>query len=374
MEIVDEVKKAEKEAKKRKRYAHIYYKPFSTYKNLNDWHYQLEMGENIEATALGTGWVAVVTSMGYVRVFSTEGIQRYIFCQGMQVLTVAGYENLLVLVYHSAPAFYGQQALKVKIIDVGAKSYQIINDIECPITRSSTLSWLGFSDEGQLFTLDTEGVLRALNPHNMLWVPVLNFRTEKMTNYSNIWMVGISENDVMAIEVAKGYAVPHINLKSRVRRFKIKYPFLDQESKDPDSKEMSLSQLEQEIFKLQQQIDFEQSRKDTWEHLKHFRTKYDTEYVQTETILGKTELQQKKKELDKAIIGAIRICVMSSDHEKVFAYMNMINFTQTLKICVNFCDSVNASELAQKISKFIQDKEQKEIMLGTFKDQHNSSH
>ena len=59
---------------------------------------------------------------------------------------------------------------------------------------------------------------------------------------------------------------------------------------------------------------------------------------------------------------------MSSDHEKVFAYMNMINFTQTLKICVNFCDSVNASELASKISKFIQDKEQKEIMLGTFKD------
>lgn len=102
--------------------------------------------------------------------------------------------------------------------------------------------------------------------------------------------------------------------------------------------------------------------------MKHFRTKYDTEYNQTESILGKTELQQKKKEMDKAIINAIRICVMSGDHEKVFAFMNMINFTQTLKICVNFCDSVNANELAQKISKFIQDKEQKEIMLGTFKD------
>lgn len=39
MEIEDEVKKAEKERKKRMRYAHIYYKPFSTYKSLNDWHY-----------------------------------------------------------------------------------------------------------------------------------------------------------------------------------------------------------------------------------------------------------------------------------------------------------------------------------------------
>lgn len=72
-------------------------------------------------------------------------------------------------------------------------------------------------------------------------VPVLNFKNEKMTNYQQIWMVGISENDVMAIEVAKGYAVPHINMKSRVRRFKIRIPFLEQESKDPDSKEMSLS-------------------------------------------------------------------------------------------------------------------------------------
>ena len=66
-----------------------------------------------------------------------------------------------------------------------------------------------------------------MNPQNQLWVPVLNFRNENVSNYQQIWMVGISENDVMAIEVAKGYIVPHINLKSRVRRFKMRYPFLD---------------------------------------------------------------------------------------------------------------------------------------------------
>jgi hypothetical protein len=162
----------------------------------------------------------------------------------MPVLTVAGYENLLVIVYHTAPAFYGQQCLRMKIIDIGSKSFSMINDVECPITRLSTLSWLGFSDEGQLFILDTEGILRAMNPQNHIFVPVLNFRNEKMTNYQHIWMVGICENDVLAIEVAKGYIVPHINMKSRVRRFKIKIPFLDLENKDPDAKEMTLPQLE----------------------------------------------------------------------------------------------------------------------------------
>jgi hypothetical protein len=75
-------------------------------------------------------------------------------------------------------------------------------------------------------------------------------------------MVGISENDVMAIEIAKGYLVPHINLKSRVRRFKMRYPFLEQENKDPDSKELTLPQLEHEIFRIYQQLEFEQFRKD----------------------------------------------------------------------------------------------------------------
>ena len=134
--------------KKRQRYAHVYYKPFNTYKNLTDWHHQLDLGENIESVALGTGWLAVITSLGFVRILSTEGIQKFIFCQGMPILTTAGYENLLVIVYHTAPAFLGQQALRMKIIDIGSKTYQILHDVECPITRSSTLSWIGFSDEG----------------------------------------------------------------------------------------------------------------------------------------------------------------------------------------------------------------------------------
>ena len=63
-------------------------------------------------------------------------------------MTMVGYENLLAIVYHSGPSVYGCQALKVKIIEMSNKTYNIISDIECPITRYSNLTWIGYSEEG----------------------------------------------------------------------------------------------------------------------------------------------------------------------------------------------------------------------------------
>lgn len=60
--------------KKKKKYAYIYYKPLSLYKNMKDWHYKMDLGENIECVAVGTNWCAAYTDLNYVRVFTSEGI------------------------------------------------------------------------------------------------------------------------------------------------------------------------------------------------------------------------------------------------------------------------------------------------------------
>lgn len=87
-----------------------------------------------------------------------------------------GYENLLAVVYHAGPSIYGCQALKLKLFDMHNKSYQLLQDIECPISRYSNLIWLGFSDEGQLFSYDNEGIIRVLNFSNFQWLPILDFK------------------------------------------------------------------------------------------------------------------------------------------------------------------------------------------------------
>jgi chromosome transmission fidelity protein 4 len=106
------------EEKKRKRHAHLHFKPFNTWKNLKDWHFALKHGEQVEALAIGSGWCAAATDFGYIRVFSIEGVQRTIISHGTPFVTMAGYENLLAVVYHSGPSVYGCQAFKIKIIDM----------------------------------------------------------------------------------------------------------------------------------------------------------------------------------------------------------------------------------------------------------------
>jgi len=69
--------------------------------------------------------------------------------------------------------------------------------------------------------------------------------------------------------------------------------------------------LEHEIF-----------RKQNWESLKHFRSKYDNEFAQSETILDNSEVTELKRAIDKEVLNAIRICIVSDEKEKVFDYMD----------------------------------------------------
>ncbi len=82
----------------------------------------------------------------------------------------------------------------------------------------------------------------------------------------------------------KGYSAPHYpNQRSMVRRFKFKIPFLEAEenanTKKTEGKDgLNLQQLEEILVRDQFILDHENFRKDNWEPLKHFRSKYDAEY------------------------------------------------------------------------------------------------
>lgn len=97
----------------------------------------------------------------------------------------------------------------MKVIDINNRNYQIVYDIELPITKFSNLIWIGFSEEGMLYTYDNEGVLRTLNPFNKQWVPVLDFKYILPDSYGQyLWIVGVSANEVLVIEMPKNYEAP----------------------------------------------------------------------------------------------------------------------------------------------------------------------
>lgn len=74
-------------------------------------------------------------------------------------------------------------------------------------------------------------------------------------------------------------------------------------------------------------LDHENYRKDYWEPLKHFRSKYDAEFPISETILSHNELVNRRKEMDKNTLQAIRLSIMNDDHDRVFSYMELLHFS-----------------------------------------------
>ena len=114
-------------------------------------------------------------------------------------------------------------------------------------------------------------------------------------------------------------------------------------------------------------IEHETYRKDTWEPLKHFRSKYDAEFPISESILTSNDITNRRKDMDKNTLNAIRLSILNDDHERVFSYLDLLHFSQSLKLCVNLCEQLNAFDLSQKIAKYIADKESREVMLETYK-------
>lgn len=115
-------------------------------------------------------------------------------------------------------------------------------------------------------------------------------------------------------------------------------PLLKLESENVDSKDMTLPQMEAQLQNMWLSLEHEMFRKQNWESLKHFRSKYDNEYQLSESILDNNEIQSRKKEMDKICLNAIRACIMSGETERVFGYMDMLHFNQSLKICIRLCE------------------------------------
>ncbi len=68
-----------------------------------------------------------------------------------------------------------------------------------------------------------------------------------------------------------------------------------------------------------------------------------------------------KKEVDKLLLNAIRDCILKEETEKIFQYMDMLFFSQSLKLVEKLCEQMKVPEISQKVAKFLSEKETKEI-------------
>jgi hypothetical protein len=73
--------------------------------------------------------------------------------------------------------------------------------------------------------------MRSLSFRNYQWMPILDFKIRLPQTYSQLWIVGICEGEILALEMPKDYLAPsYPQQRSMVRRFKFRIPFLEQDA------------------------------------------------------------------------------------------------------------------------------------------------
>jgi len=78
--------------------SHLVYIPFSDFNK--QWKVMLQENEQVVCLAAGTEWACALTDFNYLRLFTSQGVQKELISFSAPVLTMVGYENLLGVVYH----------------------------------------------------------------------------------------------------------------------------------------------------------------------------------------------------------------------------------------------------------------------------------
>jgi len=155
--------------------------------------------------------------------------------------------------------------------------------VECPVSRYSNLIWVGFSDEGQLFTYDSEGMVRGLSMGQENWAPVLDFRAKCPKTYSQQWVVGICDMSIFCIELARDYKVPHLHQRSQIKGHAFTMPFLNLPEKK-GGEDTSLPLLEENHSREVFVLDQKNFRMNEWLPYKEHRSHQDNEYILSESV------------------------------------------------------------------------------------------
>jgi hypothetical protein len=114
-----------------------------------------------------------------IRVFDYCGNELHCICFDRRFVAMEAYEDLLVIVYHSSLPVFGCQALKMRIYRITSSTVSIDRDVPLVIQPNSILKWLGFSEEGMIFSQDSLEYVRCYSFNRNEWQTVFTLEGKK---------------------------------------------------------------------------------------------------------------------------------------------------------------------------------------------------
>ncbi len=207
------VRQSQNKGKNKATGSSIFFYRFETIGSLRekDWYLTLPVGERVWGAATGTGWAAVATSRKFLRFFSAGGNQGQIIWLKGDPVTMAGRGRFLAVFYHdTAPLDDGTQQLAYMLWD--ACNNEVLSEGPvCCLGKAASLTWVGFSNDYSLMSMDSDGMLSMLvqvGAAKWEWAPVLDTIGLRKSIDDQFWPITVFDGKMVCVPLKGGNAFP----------------------------------------------------------------------------------------------------------------------------------------------------------------------
>ncbi|KAH9314433.1 hypothetical protein KI387_023060 [Taxus chinensis] len=313
----------------------LMYRPLSSWANNSEWSMRFPIGEEVKAVALGSGWVAAVTSLNFLRVFSEGGLQKSVHCLDGPVITAAGHEDLLVVATHaSSPLPSGDQVLGFEVFNVSERTCYLSGRL--PISPGSHLTWLGFSEEGLLSSYDSKGNLRVLTKeYNGCWVPLFSADREKKAENEKFWMVGLNNTQVFCVTCKLPDTYPQVSPKPILSVLNLSLPLA---CSDLGADDLENELLRDSLLLSQMERKAEEAAACSSE-------------IHTENDIFKMEAA-----LDRCLLRLIANCCKGDKLVRATELAAMLSLEKSLQGAIKLANAMKLPMLAERFNALLEDK------------------
>ncbi|KAK7845380.1 wd repeat and hmg-box dna-binding protein 1 [Quercus suber] len=311
----------------------LMYRPFSTWANNSEWSMRLE-GEEVKAVALGTAWVAAITSFNFLRIFSESGLQRHILSLNGPVVTASGFKDELAIVTHACDCLpSNDQMLEFTVFNISTGTQSLKGRL--PLTPGSHLAWFGFSEEGQLSSYDSKGVLRVYtSQYGGSWLPLFSASKEKSDE--NYWVVGLNASKLFCIVCKKPDLFPQVMPKPVLTLLNLSFPVA--------SSDLGAEALENEFILNNMHLLQIQKRMEEMAGAGLDTTSLDDEAFNTEAAQ------------DRCILRLIASCCNGDKLVRAIELVKLLSLEKSVKGAIKLVTALKLPNLAERFNSVLEER------------------
>ncbi|KAJ7956527.1 WD repeat and HMG-box DNA-binding protein 1 [Quillaja saponaria] len=332
----------------------LMYRPFSSWANNSEWSMRFE-GEEVKVVALGFAWVAAITSFNFLRIFSEGGMQKHIISLNGPVVTASGFKDELAVVTHASDCFPSTDPiLEFRVFNICSGTQALQGRL--PLTPGSYLKWFGFSEEGQLSSYDSKGMLRVFtSQYGGSWHPLFSADKEKKSD-ENYWVVGLNASKLFCIICKNHDLFPQVMPKPVLTLLNLSFPLA--------SSDLGVETLENEFIMNNMHLSQIQKRMEEMASAGLDTTSLDDEAFNMETAQ------------DRCILRLIASCCNGDKLVRATELVKLLSLEKSVKGAIKLVTALKLPNLAERFSSILEERllrETKETMETTLPNNYHGS-